>query len=125
MTKSGAVKAAMDAGVESLEEIADFAKKTFGLDIAKPHISAEKSRLKGKNAVTVTARAERGGLPGEAAGANRGRKPEAAVEGYLAPPPKPRSENGGSDLLAEMEVIKPLVESMGKERAHRIIDLLA
>lgn len=32
--------------------------------------------------------------------------------------------NGGGDLLAEMEAPKPLVESMGKERSYRIIELL-
>ena len=57
-----------------------------------------------------------------------GRKPKAAasqgVEGYLAPPPKPQAPSEQPDLLAAMEAMKPLVEALGKDKAHRIIDLL-
>ena len=67
---------------------------------------------------------------GEAATKGKpGRKPKAApgqaVEGYLAPPPKPQASGGESDLLAAMEAMKPLVAALGADKVKRIADLLS
>jgi hypothetical protein len=122
MTKSGAVKAAMEDGLESNEDIAGFAKSRFGLEIAATHISAEKSRLKKKGGVTVTVRARRGRPPGSGTSAKQGRKPRAAAEGYVAPPPKKATDE--SDLLETLEALKPLIASHGADRLKRLVDLL-
>ena len=62
--------------------------------MSKPHFSAVKSQIKKKEG-----------------GTKPRRKPKAAVEGYLAPPPKPVGE-GEPDLLAAMEAMKPLVDAL-------------
>jgi hypothetical protein len=50
--------------------------------------------------------------------------PSQAVEGYLAPPPKPRGSGGEPDILEAMEAMKPLVASLGADKVKRIVDLL-
>jgi len=52
-----------------------------------------------------------------------GRKPRAAVEAYLSPPPKAPA-NGEPDLLEAMEAMKPLFASLGADKVKRIADLL-
>jgi hypothetical protein len=79
--------------------------------MSKPHFSAVKSQLKKR---------EGGAKPK----GRSGRKPKAAVEGYLAPPPKV-VPTGEGDLLDAMEAMKPLIASLGPEKVKRIVDLLS
>jgi hypothetical protein len=39
-----------------------------------------------------------------------------AVEGYLAPPPKAKAMDGQNELLAAVEAMKPLMESLGADK---------
>ena len=107
--KSQAARAAIDAGHEKPSEAVAYIKESFGIDMNPQHFSAIKSQYRKKQA-------------------KRGRKPKEAtdqgVEGYLAPPPEQRAIGGEGDLLAAMEAMKPLVESLGKEQVKRIVDLL-
>ena len=77
--------------------------------MSKPHFSAVKSQLKKRE----------GG--GAAPKGRPGRKPEAAVEGYLAPPKV--VPTGEGDLLEALEAMKPLVARLGVEKVKRIVDL--
>ena len=81
--------------------------------------SSYKSELEGKGGQEEAAAPK--GKPG--------RKPKAApsqaVEGYLAPPPKPQAAGGETDLLAAMEAMKPLVAALGADKVKRIADLLS
>ena len=106
ITKSEAVRRAIAAGAEQPADGVPFIKTHFGLDISPTHFSAVKAGDKKK----------------DAAKARPGRKPKS-VEGYLAPPAKPRA-NGEGDLLAAIEAIKPLVASMGADKVKRLADLL-
>jgi hypothetical protein len=108
VSKAEAVRAAIDAGMETPDEGIAFVKTHYGLEITKPHFSAVKSDYKKRSSAPP-------GRPG--------RKPRAAVEGYLAPPPRPATDDA-PDLLAAMEAIKPLVASLGPDRVKRIVDLL-
>ena len=108
ISKSAAVRAAVDAGAESPEDGVAFIKAHYGLEISKTHFSAAKSKYKSD------------GAPRKG---TRGRKPKA-VEGILSAPKRARSANGHKDLLAAIEAIKPLVDSLGVERVKKIAELL-
>jgi hypothetical protein len=110
ISKSESARQAIAAGLESPEEATEFIRKKFGIEMSKPHFSAVKSQLKKR---------EGGAKPK----GRSGRKPKAAVEGYLAPPPK-IVPTGEGDLLDAMEVMKPLIASLGPEKVKRIVDLL-
>lgn len=111
ISKAEAIRRAIAAGVEGPAAGAQYIRKEFGIELTPRHFSATKAQQKNrgsKSAVPV----------------KRGRPPKIEPEGgYLSPPPKPRSA-GEADLLAAMEAIKPLVDKLGKEQAHRIVDLL-
>jgi hypothetical protein len=107
-SKAEAVRQALSAGMDTPGDIAAFAKSNFGLDIPKPQASAYKAQIKARESKVK---------------ATRGRKPRAAVDDYLAPPPKIVA-TGEGDLLDAMEKMKPLVASLGVERIKRIAELL-
>jgi hypothetical protein len=50
-------------------------------------------------------------------------KKDVPVGDRQTPPERPAAGRNG-DLLAAMEAMKPLVDSMGKEQVKRIVDLL-
>ena len=60
--------------------------------------------------------------------AKRGRKPKAAapaaIEGYVAPPEKPKAA-GEPDVLLALEGVKGLVDTYGADKIRRIVDLLS
>ena len=125
MSKASVCRAALAEGIETTEEAVRFAMTRYGMEIKPTDFTLYKSKEKAKQGVSSEP-------------AKRGRKPKAAstspepsrapahapakVEGYLAPPPKPMSN--GSELLDALEAMKPLVASLGKEQAHRLIELL-
>ncbi len=85
--------------------------------MSRQHFSATKSKLKSSEG-----QGEKKAAPAKAA-------PKAAAKSR----PEPVSERqaataspagGQGDLLSAIEAMKPLVESLGKEQAHRIIELL-
>jgi hypothetical protein len=108
ITKSEAVRRALADGVDQPADGVAYIKDNFGLEIGPGHFSAVKAGEKKK---------------GEKPKGKPGRKSKAAVEGYLAPPPKPAAK-GETDLLAAMEAMKPLVASLGADKVKRIVDLL-
>jgi hypothetical protein len=126
ITKAEAIRKTLAEGITKSEDGVAHIKKRYGLDVTKGHFAASKSKEKTPGE-PVQAMPRRSRPPGKTkvvtVKVKRGRKPKAAVEGYLAPPPTSAGEPSG-DLLAQMEALKPLVESMGKERAKRIIDLI-
>lgn len=112
VSKSAAAREAIAQGIDSPDDAVAFIKQRFGIEMSKPHFSAVKSQLKKREA------------GGEAAPKGRpGRKPKAAIEGYLAPPKV--VPTGEGDLLEALEAMKPLVASLGAEKVKRIVDLLA
>jgi hypothetical protein len=121
ITKAEAIRRALAEGLTKHEDAAPFIKTHFGHDVSPSHFAASKSREKPAEAGQPAPK--RGRPPGKAKAVTvtikRGRKPKAAPTAAT-----PRATNGSTDLLAEMEALKPLVESMGKEKAHRIIELL-
>jgi hypothetical protein len=121
MSKSGAVKAAMEDGLESNEDIAGFAKSRYGLEIAATHISAEKSRLKKKGGVTVTVRARRGRPPGSGTAAKPGRKPASVAQ--LDQVVKTIQPKMGSGVVADLAAVKALVEKLGVDEVIEIAKL--
>jgi hypothetical protein len=111
VSKADMVRAALAEGMESPTDGLGFIKSKFGVDFPRPMWSSYKAQIRAQEQQKALKR----GRPG--------RKPKAAVEGDFAPP-KPATSGGQSELLAALEAIKPLVESMGKEQVHRIVDLL-
>jgi hypothetical protein len=113
ISKAEAIRRMLAEGIENPSVASAEIRTRFGIDVTPQHFSATKSQMKSREAAKK-------GKPG--------RKPKAApsqaVEGYLAPPPKPSTDGEQPDLLAAIEAMKPLVEALGKEKAHRIVDLL-
>jgi hypothetical protein len=109
-TKAEAVRIALSEGLESPGDIHDFIKAKFGHDIPKPTISSYKAQEKARQA-------KRGN-------AQTGRKPRTPlVEGYVAPPEKPKAA-GEPDVLLALEGIKELVGQFGADKVKRMVDLL-
>jgi hypothetical protein len=100
ISKADAIRAALQAGIESPTAASEYIRKRFGMDVSRTHVSAFKSQKK---------KAENPESPGP-------------VEGYLAPPKL--EAIGDGDLLDALEMMKPLVASLGADKVKRIVDLL-
>jgi hypothetical protein len=115
ISKAEAVRVALAEGLESPGDIHDFIKAKFGHEIPNQMVSSYKSQQKARDAkkqAEVTPQAK------------PGRKPKAPlVEGYVAPPEKPRSA-GEPDVLLALEGVKELVDRFGADRVRRMVDLL-
>jgi hypothetical protein len=110
MTKADACRAALAEGIETTEEAVSFARSRFGIDIKPTDFTLYKSKAKKQD--------------GGKAKAKPGRKPKAAVEGYLAPAPKQIEPTGEGDLIDVLEKMKPLIAQYGAEKVKRLVDLL-
>jgi hypothetical protein len=111
VSKAEAVREALAAGKEMPEEGVAYLLDHFGIVMDRQTFSSNKSQEKAREAKKAEAAPK--GKPG--------RKPKAAVEGYLAPPPKAR---GNGDVLETLEALKPLIASHGAQKLHRLVDLL-
>ncbi len=105
ISNAQAVRDAMAAGLDDISEIDAFLRSEYGKDVPRQQISAYKSQARRK--------------AGEAP--LRGRRPKAAVEGYLAPPT--RSKNDG-DLIEALQALKPLVAKVGVDNVKKLAELL-
>jgi hypothetical protein len=105
ITKAQAVRDALEDGLDGLDDIVNFAQTRYGLEITKQQASIYKSKEKMK-----------------AVSSKPGRKPKAAVEGYLAPP---KSEaKGDGDLIDALEALKPLIAQYGVDKVKRLVEVL-
>ena len=120
ITKAEAIRNALAEGLTKYEDAAPFIKMHFGHDITPGHFASAKSREKPPGVPA----AKRGRPPGKSKTVEVTVERGSKLKATSTPAAQPRPANGAADLLAEMEALKPLVESMGKEKAHRIIDLL-
>lgn len=106
ITKSAAVRAAIDAGADSPEAGIAFIKQRYGIAISKPHFHTIKSNYRRKRGLPP----KRRGRPRKAAG----RMPATVFS----------TAKGEVDVLRAMETMKPLVASLGAANVKRLIDLL-
>jgi hypothetical protein len=107
ISKADAIRRMLADGIDNPSMGSAEIKKRFGIEVTPQHFSATKAQFKSREG-------SKKGKPG--------RKPK--LEGYLAPPPKPKAPDEQPDLLAAIEAMKPLVEALGKEKVKRIADLL-
>jgi hypothetical protein len=111
--KSEAARQAIKAGYDKPGPAVAWINETFGIEMLPTHFSAIKAAEKKKAGARKTRPAK------------RGRKAKATlVEGYVAPPEKPKAV-GEPDVLLALEAIKPLVTNLGADRVKRLADLLA
>lgn len=108
--KVDAAKAAINVGIESPQNAVAYIAKHYGIEMKPQHFSAIKSQLK-KKLEEAQAAEESGLMP-------------RVIEGYLAPPPKPRQTPGEPDLLDAVETIKTLIAELGTDKVKRIVELL-
>jgi hypothetical protein len=111
MSKADACRAALAAGIEDAEKAQEFTRSKFGVEIKATDFALYKS--KAKQAAPATK-------------AKPGRKPKAAaplLEGYVAPPEKPKAV-GEPDVLLALEGVKELVSQFGADKVKRMVDLL-
>ncbi|WP_165071319.1 hypothetical protein [Paludisphaera rhizosphaerae] len=102
-----AVRNALAKGLTDIDDIDGFVRTQYGKEIPRQQISAYKSQANKK--------------AGEAP-VRRGRRPKAAVEGYLAPPP---AAKGDGDLIDALRALKPLVAKVGADKVKELADLLS
>lgn len=120
VSKSDAVRAAIRADVGKPDEGVDFLRREFGIEMTKQQFSTLRSKLKPSDTQAAATQPKPKGKPGRKPKA----KPSLAVEGYLAPPPKPARSGDEADLIASLEALKPLVAALGAEKVKRLADLL-
>jgi hypothetical protein len=121
VSQSDAARAALDAGHEKPAEAVRYIKDTFGIDMNPQYFSAIKTRTKAPQ-VNETLKKAAPATPK----AKPGRKPKAVapiIEGYVAPPEKPKSA-GEPDVLLALEGVKELVSQFGADKVKRMVDLL-
>ena len=111
MSKADACRALLAEGITDNEDAIAAARSQFGIEIKATDYSLYKSKAK---AAKATAKPEP---------AKRGRKPKVVVEGYVAPPEKPKAA-GEPDLLLALEGIKELVVQFGADRVKRMVDII-
>jgi hypothetical protein len=119
ISKAEAVRVAIFAGKESPGDIHDFVLKKFGHDIPNQMVSSYKAQEKARQAKKEAAAPK-------AEPAKRGLKPKAAtpvVDGYVAPPVKPKAASE-PDMLLALEGIKELVGQFGAEKLKRMVDII-
>jgi hypothetical protein len=113
-SKSEAARQAIKAGYDKPATALPWIKKTFGIEMGGQHFSAIKSQYLKKQAAEPT----------KAEPAKRGPKPKAPlVEGYVAPPEKPKAP-GEPDVLLALETVKELVGQFGADKLKRMVDLM-
>jgi hypothetical protein len=118
VSQSNAARAALDAGYEKPAEAVKYIKDTFGIEMNPQYFSAIKTRTKGAPAAKKAA-------PAKPESAKRGPKAKAPlVEGYVAPPEKPKAA-AEPDVLLALEGVKELVDTYGADKIRRIVDLLS
>ena len=111
------VRKAVAAGHEKPADGVAYIKDEFGVDIDPKYYSVAKSQLKKREAKASFS----------AEPAKPGRKPKSpapVVEGYVAPPEKPKAA-GEPDVLLALEGVKELVGQFGAERVKKMVDLLS
>jgi hypothetical protein len=114
------VRKAVAAGHEKPASGVPYIKTQFGVDIDPKYYSVAKSQLKKKEAGALASQAKRGPKPKAAAPA----APKPLVDGYLAPPEKPKA-TGEPDVLLALEGVKELVQQFGPDRVKKMVDLLS
>ena len=110
------VRKAVAAGHEKPATGVEYIKRHFGADIDPKYYSVAKSQFRKREAQSSFSPEP----------AKRGRKPNAPaslVEGYVAPPEKPRAA-GESDVLLALESVKELVQKFGADKLKRMVDLM-
>jgi hypothetical protein len=120
ISKAEAVRQALAQGNDSPEDGTDFLKRIYGIDMTRQMFSSYKAQEKARQAKKQVGSKPASNAPEQA---KRGPKPKPAVEGYVAPPEKPRSA-GEPDFLLALENIKELVGQYGSDRVKRMVDLL-
>ena len=108
MSKAGAARETLAAGVTLPREASVYIKQKYGIDITPQQFSAEKSRLKQRS----------GGVLPSPAFPNSPRP----LNSYLAPPRLQDSTE--PNLLEAMETMKPLIARLGADTVKRMVDLL-
>ncbi len=110
MTKAGAARAALAAGVDVPKQASVYIKQRFGIDISPQQFSAEKCRLK-----------QRSGGPEFARYRRISHQPLRSFARVRAGPASSRARRTCSKPL---RVMKPLIELLGVDKVKRMVDLL-
>lgn len=110
-SKSDAVRMAIAAGFDTPQIGAGYIRSQFGLDITPEHFSAVKSADKKK-------------VLAESPASKTRRKPKVGVEDEPARTARP-AKKAGTDLIAAIETMTPLVAALGADKVKRIADLLS
>ena len=115
ISKAEAIRRVMADGIDNPSLGSQEIEKRFGIEVTPQHFSATKAQMKSRDASKKSKPARQAKQVAESG---------QAVEGYLAPPPKPSAPDDPTDLLAALEAMKPLVARLGADKVKRMVDLL-
>ena len=118
ISKAAAVRDALEQGEESPEDGVAYIEKVHGIEMTRQTFSSYKAQQKARDAKKGASKGKPSRKPRQVAESSQ------AIDGYLAPPPKPAPSGGQPDLIEAMEAMKPLVASLGAEKVKRLVDLL-
>lgn len=114
VSKTDAVRAALQAGADMPEEGVAFVKRHYDIEMTRQRFSTTKSKIKADAETKSAATSPR---------VSRKRSGSTEVASTLSPAPTP-SIPAEADLLRAMETMKPLIATLGAEKVKRIVDLL-
>jgi hypothetical protein len=116
ISQTDAVKGALDGGYELPGEATDYIRDHFGMEVSKAYFSAIKSKIKAQGGKSTKKRAV--GRPTLAS------VKQAEAAGTTQTSSRQKAAGGETDLLKALEVMKPLIDSLGAEKVRRLVDLL-
>ena len=114
INKASAVRAALADGLDTPDDIAEFAKSRYGLEISNQMVSSYKSQAKARQAKQAD---EPKGKPGRKPGAAAA--PTTTTTTTTATP-KPAS----NDIISDIEAVRHLIDKHGKDGLKRLVEAL-
>jgi hypothetical protein len=111
ITKASAVRAALADGLDAPDDIAEFAKSRYGIEISNQMVSSYKSQEKARQAKQAD---EPKGKPG--------RKPATASAPTTTTTATAKSASG--DIISDIEAVRHLIDKHGKDGLKRLVEAL-
>jgi hypothetical protein len=117
ISKAAAVRDALEQGEDGPEDGVAYIKKIHGIEMTRQTFSSYKTQEKARQAKKGASKGKPGRKPRQLAETSQ------TVDGYVAPPEKPKSA-GEPDVLLALEGVKELVNQFGADKVKRMVDLI-
>lgn len=115
MKKAEAARLALDAGMETYKDAAEFALKKLRIELKPGDFAQVKNRAR-KQAGEKTAKPAKRGRPAAAPAAPRATPTPRAAD--------PAPQNGNADILEGLQTLKGLISHFGADQVRKMMDVL-